>query len=123
MVSEICKLRTYYYICNNLQLKENSWVAKTSNKKMLIILDQPGIGDTVCLLDALYNIERNFSEEFQIYFTAPKSVIHFLMSTNSTFGFEFISLDLVDKFKLNKFKSNSQILQVQNGMSLFHSIV
>lgn len=94
-------------------LKKILGLPKTSNKKMLIILDQPGIGDTVCLLDALYNIERNFSEEFQIYFTAPKSVIHFLMSTNSTFGFEFISLDLVDKFKLNKFKSNSQILQVQ----------
>ncbi len=80
-------------------------------KTILIIFDKPGIGDILCLIDALYNMKLNFGSNYHICLATTKNVINFLKSTKCTFNFEFLTLELENKFSMKTYKLNLNILQ------------
>lgn len=89
------------------KIKQNNNIESKTNK-ILLIMDQYGIGDAVCALDAFYNLSKYAENGFVLYIASTSSVIHFLEQTKSTFNAHFITLDLdrQDKLKLQTFRDN-----------------
>ena len=84
------------------------------NRNILLIIEQPGIGDTVLSLNALYNFSRLLSQysECKLYLAADKNICTFLSNIDSKFTMELIALDfsLVNKWNKNSFYSNIEKL-------------
>lgn len=80
---------------------------KDSVKKVLCILDLSGIGDTICSLDALYNLWINTKDNFELHIAAPRSVIKLLKISKVMPDAKWIEIDLEEKFNFYIFKENS----------------
>lgn len=76
-------------------------------RRVLCVLDLSGIGDTVCSLDALYNVWINTQGKFELYVAAPSSVIKLLKICQVVPDAKWIEIDLEDKFNFYTFKENS----------------
>lgn len=89
---------------------------KEQSKKILVIMDQVGVGDAICSLDAFYNLALHVQEEYELYIAVQPSVIHFLKESKSTFGVHVISLDLSRevKFTFSVFKENQHKLDAHH---------
>ena len=80
--------------------------------KILIILDQGGVGDTVCSLDAFRYIAEYTKEKYELYIATEPTAIRFLQEIRATFGAHMIPLELAteDKWNFPVFKRNSENL-------------
>lgn len=84
------------------------------SKKILVIMNNPGVGDAICALDSFYNIALHTKDTYELYIATTAPVIHFLKETQSTFGAHFITLNLSKetKFKAEDFKQNYHHLDI-----------
>ncbi|MCF2600938.1 hypothetical protein I6E26_05140 [Anaerovibrio lipolyticus] len=94
-----------------------SYDKKHKNKKILILIEPPGIGDVVLLLDSLYNLSRylNESNGYDVYLAVDESTSRFLMSCNATFGFHIIKMNFnsAHKYDCAVYKNNFSKLNFQ----------
>lgn len=94
-----------------------SYGKKHKNKKILILIEPPGIGDVVLLLDSLYNLSRylNESNGYDVYLAVDESTSRFLMSCNATFGFCIIKMNFnpACKYDCDVYKNNFRKLNFQ----------
>ena len=86
--------------------------AKGEINKILIILDQGGVGDTVCSLDAFRYIAEYTRGKYELYIATQPPVIRFLQEIRATFGAQLIPLELAGegKWEFPIFKKNSENL-------------
>lgn len=86
--------------------------AKGEINKILIILDQGGVGDTVCSLDAFRYIAEYTKGKYELYIATEPTAIRFLQEIRATFGAHMIPLELAteDKWNFPVFKRNSENL-------------
>lgn len=94
-----------------------SYGKKHKNKKILILIEPPGIGDVVLLLDSLYNLSRylNESNGYDVYLAVDESTSKFLMSCNATFEFCIIKMNFnpACKYDCDVYKNNFRKLNFQ----------
>ena len=95
--------------------------SKESSNKILVIMDQVGVGDAVCSLNAFYNITHSIENKYDLYIATTPSVIRFLEESHSTFNAQFVTLDLNKdtKFSLYTFRKNQQKISTHN----WHQII
>ena len=96
----------------SLVKRKTKFQDKDENKRILVIMDQLGVGDAVCSLDAFYNIAWYTKDKYELYIATTPSVVHFLKESQSTFDAQLITLELRReiKFYYNVFKENQQKL-------------
>ena len=96
---------------------KKSYGNKHKNKKILILIEPPGIGDVVLLLDSFYNLSRylNESNGYDVYLAVDESISRFLMSCNATFGFHIIKMNFnsAHKYDCAVYKNNFSKLNFQ----------
>lgn len=96
---------------------KKSYGNKHKNKKILILIEPPGIGDVVLLLDSLYNLSRylNESNGYDVYLAVDESTSRFLVSCNATFGFRIIKMNFnpACKYDCDVYKNNFRKLNFQ----------
>lgn len=80
------------------------------SNKILIIMDRPGIGDTICAMDALLNFVNDINDKYQIFIVAEPSVIHFLEATGNRYNAVFIPTNYENRNSFNVFKNNVHTL-------------
>ena len=106
-----------YCIARNKKLFNKSYGRKHKNKKILILIEPPGIGDVVLLLDSLYNLSRylNGRNDYDVYLAVDESTSRFLMSCNATFGFRIIKMNFNSacKYDCDVYKNNFRKLNFQ----------
>lgn len=94
-----------------------SYGKKHKNKKILMLIEPPGIGDVVLLLDSLYNLSRYLNERngYDVYLAVDESTSRFLTSCNATFGFHIIKMNFnpVCKYDCDVYKNNFSKLNFQ----------
>lgn len=99
------------------KIYKKSYGNKHKNKKILILIEPPGIGDVVLLLDSLYNLSRylNESNGYDVYLAVDESTSRFLMSCNATFGFRIIKMNFNPAYKYGcaVYKNNFSKLNFQ----------
>lgn len=84
------------------------------SKKILIVMDQLGVGDAICSLDSFYNFALHTKDTYELYIATTAPVINFLKETQSTFDAHFITLDVSQdtKFDIAEFKQNYHHLDI-----------
>ena len=83
---------------------------KDKVKRMLCILDLSGVGDTVCVSDALYTLWLSTRGKVELYIAGPKAAIHLLKTCKLAPDAHWIELDMEgdQKYSFSIFRCNHE---------------
>lgn len=89
-------------------------------RRVLVLMDQVGVGDAISSLDSFYNLALHAPGRYELYIAATSQVVRFLEGSRSTFQAHLIELDLerAKKFQFGVFKKNYKKLSNHTWYSI-----